>query len=109
MRDRVAAGHPTPARPTSAQPIGALLTGALARLGLTEGIARWRAVVEWDVIVGEALACSTKARRIEGDTLVVETTDMFGMSHFKPGLLKLVRDHIGSELIRDIRLELKRN
>ncbi|MEP7028019.1 MAG: DUF721 domain-containing protein [Candidatus Eisenbacteria bacterium] len=109
MRDRGSAGHPAPSRAASAPAIGALLPGTLARLGLAEGIARWRAVVEWDAIVGEALACSTKARRIEGDTLVVETTDMFGMSHFKPGLLKLVRDHIGSELIRDIRLELKRN
>ena len=99
--------HPT-SRATSAPPIGALMPGALARLGLAEGVARWRAVVEWDAIVGEALARYTKATRVEGDILIVETPDMFGMSHFKPGLLKLVREHIGSELIRDIRLELKR-
>ena len=99
--------HPT-SRAASAPPIRALMPGVLARLGLADGVQRWRAVVEWEAIAGEALARYTKATRVEGDILIVETPDMFGMSHFKPGLLKLVREHIGSELIRDIRLELKR-
>ena len=89
--------------------VGALVPGVLARLGLEDNVRRWRAVVEWESIVGESLARHAWARRIDGETLVVETDDPFGLSHAKPGLLKLVRDHLGSDCIKDLRLETKRN
>jgi hypothetical protein len=108
----MAGAHPTPHTPGSrraAPAVGALMPGALWRLGLADGVARWRAVVEWDAIVGEALARNATAVRVQGHTLIVETIDPFGLSHAKQGLLKLVQDHIGSDLIKDIRLEHRRN
>jgi hypothetical protein len=109
MRGR-AANHSTPSPLAARTPrVGALVPGVLARLGLAEGLERWRAVVEWEAIVGESLARHSWARRVDGQTLVVETDDPFGLSHAKPGLLKLVRDHLGSDCIKDLRLETKRN
>ena len=108
MRGR--AVHHTGPSPLAARTprVGALVPGVLARLGLAEGVTRWRAVVEWESIVGESLARHSWARRVDGTTLIVETDDPFGLSHARPGLLQLVRDHLGSDCIRDLRLEIKR-
>jgi len=104
----MAGAHPAPHKPgprRAAPAVGTLLPGVLARLGLAQQIAGWRAVVEWEAIVGESLARHTTAVRVQGHTLIVETNDPFGLSHAKPGLLKLVQEHIGSDQIREIRLE----
>ncbi len=98
-----------PPRLPAAPAVGTLLPGVLARLGLADQHARWRAVVEWEAIVGESLAFSAKAIRVQGQTLIVETDDPFRLSHYKTDLLKLVQDHIGSDQIREIRLEHRRH
>ena len=106
----MAGGAPhRPGLRSAAPSVGALVPGVLARLGLAEGVTRWRAVVEWEAIVGESLARHTTAVRVQGHTLIVETSDPFGLSHAKPGLLRLVQEHVGSELIREIRLEHRRH
>jgi hypothetical protein len=109
----MAGAHPAPHkrenRRAAVPPVGALVPGVLARLGLAEGVNKWRAVVEWEAIVGESLARHTTAVRVQGHTLIVETSDPFGLSHAKPGLLKLVQDHVGSDTIREIRLEHRRH
>jgi hypothetical protein len=108
----MAGAHQAPHSPASrraAPAVGALVTGVLSRLGIADNVARWRAVVDWDAIVGEALARNATAVRVQGHTLIVETTDPFGLSYAKLGLLKLVQDHIGSDLIKEIRLEHRRN
>jgi len=109
MRGRTQDHSTPPPRARSVPAIGSVLPGALARLGLAEGVERWRAVTEWETIVGESLARHSWARRVDGATLVVETDDAYGLSHQKPGLLKLVRDYLGSDCIRELRLENKRN
>ena len=93
----------------AAPAVGTLIPGVLAKLGLAEPFMRWRAVAEWEAIVGESLARHATAVRVQGHTLIVETDDPFGLSHAKPGLLKLVQDHLGSDQIRDIRLEHRRH
>jgi predicted nucleic acid-binding Zn ribbon protein len=109
MAGRTSALHSPSSRATSAPSVGALVPGVLARLGLAEGVERWRAVLEWEAIVGESLALHSRAVRVDGDVLVVETDDPYGLSHSKIGLLKLVREHIGADRISDLRLVLKRN
>ena len=109
MRGRAQDHSASPTRARSVPAVGALVPGVLARLGLAEGVERWRAVTEWEAIVGESLARHSWAKRVDGTTLVIETDDPFGLSHQKLGLLKLVRDHLGSDCIRDLRLENKRN
>jgi predicted nucleic acid-binding Zn ribbon protein len=107
MAGRHPAAH-TPFSRGAAPPVGALVPGVLARLGLAEGVERWRAVVEWEAIVGPSLARHSRAARVDGDTLIVETDDPYGLSHSKLGLLKLVREHLGSDCIRDLRLVIAR-
>jgi predicted nucleic acid-binding Zn ribbon protein len=100
------------ARRASARRVGTLLSGALARLGLADGIERWRAVLEWDAIAGESLARHAKAVRVEGTTLVVEAEHsavLYELSHRKAELLDRLHAHVGGERIKDVRLVLKRN
>ena len=85
--------------------VGALVPGVFERLGLLETWTRWRAVVEWDAIVGTSLARQARPVRVQGSTLIVETNDPFGLSHFKLGLLERIHEHTGSDAIRDIRFE----
>ena len=111
MRDRTQDHSAPPTRTRSVPAIGALMPGALARLGLAEGVERWRAVTEWDAIAGESLARHATASRVEGDTLVVEADHsvvLYELSHRKAELLDRLRAHLGAERIRDVRLVLKR-
>ena len=109
----MAGRQPAPITPRScaaAPPIGTLVPGVLARLGLAEGVERWRAVVEWEAIAGSALARHAHALRVDGTTLVVQAENsyvMFELSHRKAELLERVRAHLGAERIADIRLVLR--
>jgi predicted nucleic acid-binding Zn ribbon protein len=109
MAGRTPASH-LPQNRGAAPPIGALVPGVLARLGLAEGVERWRAVVEWEAIAGEALARHAKALRVDGTTLVVQAENsyvMFELSHRKAELLDRLRAHLGAERIADVRLVLR--
>jgi predicted nucleic acid-binding Zn ribbon protein len=111
MRGRAQDPSAAPNRGRSAPRLGTLLPGTLARLGLAEGIERWRAVTEWEEIAGESLARHAKASRVEGETLVVEADHsvvLYELSHRKAELLDRLRAHLGAERIRDVRLVLKR-
>lgn len=111
MPGRNPAPH-TPGTRSATAPIGSLVPGVLARLGLAEGVERWRAVLEWEAIAGEALARHTTALRVDGDLLVVQAENsyvMFELSHRKAELLDRLRAHLGGDKIRDVRLVLRRN
>jgi predicted nucleic acid-binding Zn ribbon protein len=111
----MAGAHPTPHTPASrraAPSVGDLVPGVLARLGLADGIAKWRAVVEWEAIAGEALARHARPSRVDGDTLIIQAENsyvMFELSHRKAELLERLAAHLGDGTIRDVRLVLGRN
>jgi len=111
----MAGAHPTPHTPASrraAPSVGDLVPGVLARLGLADGIAKWRAVVEWEAIAGEALARHARPSRVDGDTLIIQAENsyvMFELSHRKAELLERLAAHLGEGTIRDVRLVLGRN
>ena len=95
--------------PTS---VGDVLPRVLARLGLAEDLERWRAVLDWDAIVGPSLARYAKAVRVEGDVLVVEavsSTALFHVKHFENDLLAQVRSHLGAGAIRSLRFDVRRS
>ena len=95
---------------TGSRPVGALVPEVLARLGLAEGVTRWRAVVEWEAIAGDALARHATALRVDGDTLIVGAENsyvMFELSHRKAELLERLAAHLGDRTIRDLRLVLR--
>ena len=99
-------------RRASAPRVGTLMPGVLARLGLADGVERWRAVLEWDQIAGESLARHARAVRVEGSTLVVEAEHsavLYELSHRKAELLDRLHAHVGGERITDVRMVLKRN
>jgi len=92
--------------------VGDVLPRVLARLGLAEGLERWRAVNEWPAIVGPTLARYTQAVRVDGDVLVVEaegSSVLYEMSHRKQDLLARVHEHLAGGKIADVRFVLKRN
>ena len=98
--------------PKAAAPaVGALIPGVLSRLGIGETLERWRAVTEWDEIVGPSLARHARAERIERDVLVVEVTSsaaMHHVSHYKRELLERLERHFAARIVRDVRFVLER-
>ena len=98
-------------RGPSAPAVGALIPGVLSRLGLDETLERWRAVTEWDEIVGPSLARHARGARIERDVLVVEVTSssaMHHVGHYKRELLERLERHLGARIVRDVRFVLER-
>ena len=98
-------------RATAAPAVGDLIPGVLSRLGIGETLERWRAVTEWDEIVGPSLARHARAERIERDVLVVEVTSsaaMHHVSHYKHELLESLERHFGARVVRDVRFVLER-
>ena len=103
-RGRRGAGGP-PAR------VGQALPRVLARLGLAEPLERWRAVNEWETIVGEPLARHARAVRVEDDVLVVEADSsaaLYHVKHFEKQMLAHVRAHLRVGSIRALRFEVRR-
>ncbi len=92
--------------------VGDVLPRVLARLGLAEDLDRWRAVVDWDALVGPSLARYTRAVRVEGDVLVVEaesSTALFHVKHFEKDLLARVQAHLRVGAIRSLRFDVRRS
>ena len=91
--------------------MGALIPGVLSRLGIAEDLERWRAVTEWDDLIGPSLARHARASRIERDVLVVEVTSsaaMHHVSHYKRELLERLERHFEARIFRDVRFVLER-
>ena len=92
---------------------GEVVPRVLTRLGLAEGVERWRAVVEWPSIVGEDFARRWPAERVDGDVLWLEVEhpgQAFAMTqdrNTKRDLLTKLERHLGGPRIRDIRFALK--
>jgi hypothetical protein len=83
----------------------------LARLGLAEDLERWRAVEEWEAIVGASLARYAKAIRVDRDVLVVEAANpaaMHHVSHYRREMLERLERHLGARRFQDVRFVLSR-
>jgi predicted nucleic acid-binding Zn ribbon protein len=92
--------------------VGDVLPRVLSRLGLAEDLDRWRAVVDWDRLVGPSLGRYAKAVRVEGDVLVVEaesSTALFHVKHFEKDLLARVQSHLRVGTIRSLRFDVRRS
>ena len=91
--------------------VGDVLPRLLSRLGLAENLDRWRVVLDWDELVGPALARYAKAVRVEGDVLVVEaesSTALFHVKHFEKDLLARVQAHLRTGTIGALRFDVRR-
>ena len=92
--------------------VGDVLPRVLSRLGLAEDLDRWRAVNDWDVLVGSSLARYARAVRVEGDVLVVEAESsaaLFHVKHFERDLLARVQAHLRVGTIKSLRFDVRRS
>lgn len=91
--------------------IAGVLSRVLKRLGVSAELEGWRAVEEWPQLVGPRLARHTRAVGFREGTLRVEVEGsawMQELGFLKRELIVRINQHLGSHLIRDIRLVVPR-
>ncbi len=83
----------------------------LRRLGLADKLIVYRAVADWEKIVGAGVARHTAAVGVEGKTLVVAVDSpawMTQMVFLKEEILQKIAGHIGPGHLNEIQFVLKR-
>ena len=95
----------------SAEGIGGVLGRVLDQLGLSREMTGWQAVEAWPKLVGPRVARHARAVAFRGGTLHVEVEGsawMQELTFLKSDLARRINQHVGSELVRDVRLSLPR-
>ena len=93
------------------EPLSGVLPGVLRRLGLERGLLGWRAVEEWDRIVGPPVARHTRAISFHEGVLRIEVEGsswMHQLGFLKRDLVRKVNEHLGRPLVRDVRFVVPR-
>src|SRR5262245_17085298 len=91
--------------------ISGALSRALRRYGLESELRGWQAVEEWPRLVGERVSRHTRAVGFRHGTLRVEVDGsawMHELGFLKRDLVRKVNQHLGGELVRDVRFCLAR-
>ena len=71
----------------------------------------WRAVQEWDDVVGPRVSHHTRAVGFHDGTLRVEVEGsawMQELGYLKRDVIKTINRHLGSDLVRDVRFIVPR-
>jgi len=87
------------------------LPKVLNQLGIAEQVSAYRAVVEWQSIVGNGIVRHATARYIENKTLVVAVDSpawMTQLFYLKPQILEKIALRFGIGLITDVHFILKK-
>ena len=95
----------------SAEAVGGVLGRVLDNLGLSREMTGWQAVEAWPNLVGPRVARHARAVAFRHGTLHVEVEGsawMQELTFLKPDLARRINQHLGSELVRDVRLSLPR-
>jgi predicted nucleic acid-binding Zn ribbon protein len=93
------------------EPLSGLLPRVLKQLGLDEGLLGWRAVREWEQIVGPRVGRHSRAVAFHEGVLQVEVEGsawMQELGFLKRDLVRKVNRHLGSRLVRDVRFVVPR-
>ncbi|MEO0080599.1 MAG: DUF721 domain-containing protein [candidate division WOR-3 bacterium] len=91
--------------------LGAAIPETLRRLGIDRQVAAQRAALDWPKIAGEKLNRHSRALGVEDGVLYIEADSPLWMTELiflKPKLMTKVKGIVGPELVRDIRILLKR-
>jgi len=91
--------------------LSGVLPRVLRKLGLDEGLLGWRAVREWDQVVGPRIARHTRAVSFHDGVLQVEVDGspwMHELGFLKRDLVGKVNRHLGSRLVKDVRFVVPR-
>jgi len=91
--------------------LAGVLPRVLKQLGLEEGLLGWRAVREWEQVVGPRVARHTRAVAFREGVLHVEVEGsawMHELGFLKTDLMRKINRHLGSRLVRNIRFVVPR-
>ncbi len=91
--------------------VSGVLPRVLRQLGLEEGLLGWRAVHEWEQVVGPRVARHTRATAFREGELVVEVEGspwMHELGFLKPALVRRINRHLGRRLVRTVRFVVPR-
>jgi len=95
----------------SMKPLAAILPGVLKDLRLDEAAAGWRAVAEWPVLAGERIAKRTRAVAFRDGVMTIEVEGsawMHELGYLKRQLVHKVNEHLGDEVVRELRFSIFR-
>jgi predicted nucleic acid-binding Zn ribbon protein len=87
-------------------PLASILPALFRKLGLAETAEGWRAVAEWPVVAGARIARHTHAESFRNGALIVEVEGsawMQELGFLKPELLRNLNQHLGANVVRDVR------
>ena len=90
----------------SPSPLANILPGLLAKLGLAETAAGWRAVAEWPAVAGGRIARHTRAVSFRDGTLHVEVEGsawMHELGFLGRELVRSLNRHLGADVVHDVR------
>ncbi len=91
--------------------LAGVLPRVLKQLGLEEGLLGWRAVHEWEQVVGPRVARHTRAVAFRDGVLQIEVEGsawMHELGFLKTDLMRKVNRHLGRRLVRNIRFVVPR-
>ena len=91
--------------------LSGVLPRVLRQLGLEEGLLGWRAVREWEQVVGARIARHTRAVAFRDGSLQVEVDGsawMQELGFLKRDLVRKVNRHLGRRLVQDVRFIVPR-
>jgi predicted nucleic acid-binding Zn ribbon protein len=93
------------------QSLASILPGLMRELGLEESATGWRAVSEWPALAGERVARHSRATGFRDGVLTVEVEGsawMHELGFLKRELVRRVSDHLGAEIVREVKFTLAR-
>lgn len=91
--------------------LAGVLPRVLRKLGLEEGLLGWRAVHEWEQVVGPRVARHTRAVAFRDGVLQIEVEGsawMQELGFLKSELTRKINRHLGGRLVRNIRFVVPR-
>ena len=94
------------------EPISGVFASVLDKLGLTEPMMRYQAVLRWDQVVGAQVGKHTRAYSIDkGILLVLVDSHVWirELTFLKPDIMRKLNTALGSEIVQDIHFVLMRH
>lgn len=89
------------------KPLAGIMPGLLAKLGLADAANGWRAIGEWSSLAGPRIARHSRAVRFDSGVLTVEVEGsawMQELGYLKRELVRKINQHLGSDVVHDVRL-----
>jgi predicted nucleic acid-binding Zn ribbon protein len=93
------------------EPVAGVLSRVLNQLGLEQELLGWRAVSDWDALVGPRVARHTRAIAFRDGTLQVEVEGsawMQELGFLRRDLVEKINRHLGAPFVQDIRFIVPR-